>query len=66
MNCNIAIDVSALMNHKKDTVAINPGFENKVALVAGANHGIGEATAKALTKQGGKGFIIFSSFSASS
>ena len=36
---------------------INPQLEGKVAIVTGANHGIGAATAKALAAQGTKVFI---------
>ena len=38
---------------------IDPRLENKVALVTGANHGIGVAIAKALATQGAKVFITF-------
>ena len=34
-------------------------LKNKVALVTGANHGIGAAIAKALAKQGAKVFITY-------
>lgn len=38
---------------------IDPLLENKVALVTGANHGIGAAIAKALAKQGARVFITY-------
>jgi 3-oxoacyl-[acyl-carrier protein] reductase len=38
---------------------IDPQLEGKVALVTGANHGIGAATAKALADQGAKVFISY-------
>lgn len=38
---------------------IDPLLKNKVALVTGANHGIGAATAKSLAKQGVKVFITY-------
>lgn len=38
---------------------IDPKLNNKVAIVTGANHGIGAATAKALTSQGTKVFIAY-------
>lgn len=38
---------------------IDPGLKDKVAIVTGANHGIGAATALALAKQGAKVFINF-------
>lgn len=38
---------------------IDPRIENQVALVTGANHGIGAAIAKALAAQGSKVFITF-------
>lgn len=38
---------------------INPQLENKVAIVTGANHGIGAAIAKGLAEQGVKVFISY-------
>lgn len=38
---------------------IDPKLQGKVAIVTGANHGIGAATAKALAKQGVKVFITY-------
>ena len=38
---------------------IDTGLKNKVALVTGANHGIGAATAKALAAEGAKVFITY-------
>jgi len=37
----------------------DPGIKNKVALITGANHGIGAATAKAFATQGAKVFITY-------
>lgn len=38
---------------------IDPGLENKVVLITGANHGIGAATARALALQGASIFITY-------
>ena len=38
---------------------INPGLQNKVVLITGANHGIGAATAQALALQGAHIFITY-------
>ena len=38
---------------------IDPKLEGKVALITGANHGIGAATAKALADQGAKVFVSY-------
>ena len=38
---------------------IDPGLEGKVAIVTGANHGIGAATARALASQGARVFVTY-------
>jgi 3-oxoacyl-[acyl-carrier protein] reductase len=38
---------------------IDPKLKNRVALITGANHGIGAASAKALARQGAKVFISY-------
>jgi 3-oxoacyl-[acyl-carrier protein] reductase len=38
---------------------IDPGLERKVAIVTGANHGIGAATARALAFQGARVFVTY-------
>jgi 3-oxoacyl-[acyl-carrier protein] reductase len=38
---------------------IDPGLQNKVVLITGANHGIGAATAQALALQGAHIFITY-------
>jgi 3-oxoacyl-[acyl-carrier protein] reductase len=46
------------LRNKEDKV-VNTGLENKVALVTGANHGIGAATATAFAREGAKVFIHY-------
>jgi 3-oxoacyl-[acyl-carrier protein] reductase len=38
---------------------IDPGLENKVVMITGANHGIGAAAARAFARQGAKVFITY-------
>ncbi|MFQ6059225.1 MAG: SDR family NAD(P)-dependent oxidoreductase, partial [Anaerolineae bacterium] len=38
---------------------IDPKLESRVAIITGANHGIGAATTKALTAQGVKVFVTY-------
>jgi len=41
---------------------LDPGIEGKAALITGANHGIGAATAEAFGQQGARGIRYITSF----
>src|SRR5258708_5098965 len=51
--------IDNLHNRKEKRYMINPGLQNKVVLITGANHGIGAATAQALALQGAHIFITY-------